>query len=244
VFSAVEDYPRDLLELERRFSTEADCREYLFQLRWPEGFCCPRCRGVKAWPASDVLWECAACHRQVSVTSGTIFQDSRLPLTLWFRAVWWATSQKNGVSAMGLQRVLGLKSYKTAWTLLHKLRRAMVRPGRDRLSGRVGVDEAFVGGEEEGVHGRQTETKAMIAVAAEQDGSGIGRIRMRRIVDASADSLVPFIEDSVEPGSVVHTDGWLGYLPLEGKDYRHEITCLKGNSGSTAEFVGKASGRS
>ena len=171
------------------------------------------------------------------MTSGTIFQDSRLPLTLWFRAVWWVTSQKNGVSAMGLQRVLGLKSYKTAWTLLHKLRRAMVRPGRDRLSGRVEVDEAFVGGEEEGVHGRQTKTKATIAVAAEEDGPGIGRIRMRRILDASAASLVPFIEDCVEPGSVVHTDGWLGYLPLEGKDYRHQVTYLKGNSKTASELM-------
>jgi transposase-like protein len=237
VFPAVEDYPRDLLELEHRFSTEAACREYLVQLRWPGGFCCPRCGGRKAWPVSDLLWECAACHRQVSVTSGTIFQDSRLPMTLWFRAVWLVTSQKNGVSAMGLQRALGLKSYKTAWTLLHKLRRAMVRPSRDRLSGRVEVDEAFVGGEEEGVHGRQTETKAMIAVAAEEDGPGIGRIRMRHIVDASADSLVPFIEDCVETGSVVHTDGWLGYVPLEDKDYRHEVTYLKGSSKTASELM-------
>jgi transposase-like protein len=237
VFAAVEDYPRDLLELERRFSTESACRGYLFQLRWPEGFCCPRCGTGKAWPASDLLWACAACHRQISVTAGTIFQDSRLPPTLWFRAVWWVTSQKNGVRAMGLQRVLGLKSYKTAWSLLHRLRRAMVRPGRDRLSGRVEVDEAFVGGEEEGVHGRQTESKAMLAVAAEEDGPGIGRIRMRRIVDASADSLVPFIEDSVEPGSVVHTDGWLGYLPLEGKNYRHPIAYLKGNSKTASELL-------
>jgi transposase-like protein len=184
---------------------------------------------------SDLLWECAGCHRQVSVTAGTIFQDSRLSLTLWFRAVWWVTSQKNGVSAMGLQRVLGLKSYKTAWTMLHKLRHAMVRPGRDRLQGRVEVDDAFVGGEEEGVHGRQTESKAMIAVAVEEDGDGIGRIRIRRIPDASAESLMPFIEDSVEPGSVVHTDGWLGYQPLEGRGYRHKITNLKGNSKTASE---------
>ncbi len=175
----MEDYPRDLLELEARFSTEAACREYLFALRWPEGFRCPRCGNQKAWPVSEMLWECASCHRQLSVTAGTIFQDSRLSLTLLFRAAWWVTSQQNGVSAMGLQRVLGLKSYKTAWAMLHKLRRAMVRPGRDRLQGRVEVDEAFVGGEE-GVHGRQTETKAMIAVAVEEDGEGIGRIRMRQ----------------------------------------------------------------
>jgi transposase-like protein len=237
VFQAVENYPRDLLELESRFSTEEACRAYLFQLRWPAGFDCPRCRGRKAWPASDLLWECAGCHRQISVTAGTVFQDSRLPLTLWFRAVWWVTSQKSGVSAMGLQRVLGLKSYKTAWTMLHKLRHAMVRPGRDRLQGRVEVDEAFVGGEEEGVHGRQTESKAMIAVAVEEDGGGIGRIRMRRIPDASAESLMPFIEDCVEPGSVVHTDGWLGYQPLNDNGYRHKITFLKDHGKTASELM-------
>jgi transposase-like protein len=237
VFQAVEDYPRDLLELEARFSTEEACRAYLFQLRWPDGFECPRCGGRKAWPASQRLWECAACHRQISVTAGTIFQDSRLRLTLGFRAVWWVTNQKNGVSAMGLQRVLGLRSYKTAWTMLHKLRHAMVNPGRDRLHGRVEVDEAFVGGEEEGVHGRQTESKAMIAVAVEEDGDGIGRVRMRRIPDASAESLVPFIEDSVEPGSVVHTDGWLGYQPLNGKGYRHKITFLKEHNKTASELM-------
>jgi transposase-like protein len=237
VFWAVEDYPQDLLEMEARFSTEAACRAYLFQLRWPDGFECPRCASRKAWAASPLLWECAKCHRQSSVTAGTIFQDSRLPLTLWFRAVWWVTSQKNGVSAMGLQRVLGLKSYKTAWTMLHKLRHAMVRPCRDRLQGHVEVDEAFVGGEEEGVHGRQTETKAMIAVAVEEDGDGIGRIRMRRIPDASAESLMSFIEDSVEPGSLVHTDGWLGYQPLKGRGYRHKITFLKRNSKTPSELM-------
>jgi hypothetical protein len=113
----MEDYPRDLMELEARFSTEADCREYLSYLRWPEGFCCPRCGGRKSWPKSDLLVRCAACDYQISVTAGTIFQDSHLPLTLWFRAAWYVTSQKNGVSAMGLQRVLGLKSYKTSWAV-------------------------------------------------------------------------------------------------------------------------------
>lgn len=237
MFLAVEDYPRDLLELEARFSTEAACREYLFQLRWPDGFRCPRCGGAKIWPKPEGLARCAGCDYQASVTAGTVFQDSRLPLRLWFRAAWWVTSQKNGVSAMGLQRVLGLKSYKTAWTMLHKLRHAMVRPGRDRLRGCVEVDEAFVGGEEEGVRGRQTESKAMIAVAVEEDGDGIGRIRMRRIPDASAESLMPFIEDSVEPGSIVHTDGWRGYQPLEGRDYGHKITVLKGHSKTASELM-------
>ncbi len=237
MFFAVEDYPRNLSELETRFSTEAACREYLFGLRWPEGFRCPRCGGRKSWPKPEGLVRCAGCDCQVSVTAGTVFQDSRLPLMLWFRAVWLVTSQKNGVSALGLQRVLGLKSYKTAWTLLHKLRHAMVRPGRDRLQGHVEVDEAFVGGEEEGVHDRQTETKAMIAVAAEADGPGIGRLRMRRISDASAANLMLFIEDSVEPGSIVHTDGWLGYLPLEGRNYKHKVTFLKDNSKTASELM-------
>ena len=233
----MEDFPRDLLEFESRFSTEEACREYLFRLRWPEGFCCPRCGGRKSWPKSDVLLQCSGCDYQVSVTAGTIFQDTRKPLKLWFRAAWWVTSQKNGASAMGLQRVLGLRSYKTAWTWLHKLRRAMVRPGRDRLTGRVEVDEAYVGGLEEGVRGRQTESKALIVVAAQEDGPGIGRIRMRHIQDASAESLVSFVQDSVEPGGVVLTDGWLGYEPLHRKGYDHEITFLKGDRKTPSELL-------
>jgi transposase-like protein len=233
----VEDYPRTLAELEARFSREQDCRDYLFRLRWPEGFRCSRCRETKAWPLRTGHWQCASCGHQTSVTAGTIFQDTRTPLTGWFRAMWWVTSQKNGVSALGLQRVLGLGSYQTAWAWLHKLRRAMVRPGRDRLSGRVEVDETYLGGLEKGARGRQTESKALIVVAAQEDGKGIGRIRMRRIPNASARSLVPFVEESVEPGSVVHTDGWLGYVPLESKGYIPKITFLRGNKKSPSELL-------
>jgi transposase-like protein len=171
------------------------------------------------------------------VTAGTIFQDTRKPLTLWFRAAWWVTSQKNGASAMGLQRVLGLKSYKTAWTWLHKLRRAMIRPDRDRLTGRIEVDETYVGGLEEGVRGRQTDAKALIIVAAQEDGPGIGRIRMRRILDASAESLMPFVRDSAEPGSIIHTDGWLGYEPLERNGYQHDVTFLRGKKKTPSELM-------
>ena len=233
----MEDFPRDLPEFEARFSTNEACRDYLFRLRWPDGFRCPRCGGQKAWPLREVLLQCASCGYQSSVTAGTIFQDTRKPLTLWFRAIWWVTSQKNGASAMGMQRILGLGSYKTAWTWLHKLRRAMVRPGRDRLSGTIEVDETYLGGVEEGVSGRQTESKALIVVAAQEDGKGIGRIRMRRILDASAESLMPFVEDAIVPGSVVHTDGWLGYLPTEGKGYVHRVTFLQGNKKSASELM-------
>jgi len=215
-----EDYPRTLPELERRFSSEQTCREYLFILRWPEGFICPRCSGKTAWPTSRNLWKCGSCSYQVSVTAGTIFQDSHLPLTMWFRAIWYITSQKNGMSAQGLQRVLGLGSYETAWVLLHKLRRAMVRPGRDRLKGTVEVDETYWGGDEEGLVGRLIEGKALIIVAAEEDGKGIGRIRLHRIPDITKGSLHGFIKRAIESGSTVRTDGLNAYRGMEG--YVHD----------------------
>ena len=231
-----EEYPRNLTELEADFGSEDACRAYLARLRWPTGFACPRCASVKAWPVRD-LWECAGCGCQTSVTAGTIFQDTRTPLPVWFRAMWWVTTQKNGASALGLQRVLGLKKYETAWTWLHKLRRAMVRPGRDLLTGRVEVDECYVGGLEEGLPGRLNLKKALVVVAAEEDGPGIGRIRMRLIIDASAESLLPFVKESVEPGSVIHTDGWAGYLPLRNNGYKHDVTILKGKKKTPSELM-------
>ena len=231
-----EEYPRNLKELETDFGTDEDCRAYLARLRWPDGFRCPRCRSSKAWPVRGT-WECADCGCQTSVTAGTIFQDTRTPLTVWFRAMWWVTTQKNGASALGLQRVLGLKSYETAWTWLHKLRRAMVRPGRDLLTGRVEVDESYLGGLEEGLRGRQTETKALIIIAAQEDGLGIGRIRMRQVPDASGESLEAFVLASIQPGSVVHTDGWSGYSGLSAKGYGHEVTIIKRNKQTASELL-------
>ena len=233
----VEEYPRNLTELEAKFSTEELCRAYLARLRWPEGFRCRRCGGGRSWPVRGALLECAGCGCQTSVTAGTIFQDTRTPLPVWFRAMWWVTTQKNGASALGLQRVLGLKSYETAWTWLHKLRRAMVRPGRDLLSGKVEVDEAYVGGEEEGLPGRLNLKKALIVVAAEAEGPRIGRIRMRQVIDASAESLVPFVQDSVARGSIVHTDGWQGYSSLASKGYDHEVTVLRRRKKSPSELL-------
>ena len=208
------------MDLERRFSSDDACRQYLFGLRWPGGFICPQCAGRTAWQTTRGRWVCGDCRHQATVTAGTIFQDSHLPLTTWFRAMWYVTSQKNGVSALGLQRVLGLGSYKTAWALLHKLRRAMVRPGRDRLRGVVEVDETYWGGEEEGVAGRLTEEKAMIMVAAEEDGKGIGRIRLRRVLDLTKTTLHGFITQSIDLGSTVRTDGLNAYLEMKG--YIHD----------------------
>jgi transposase-like protein len=219
----VEDYPRTIAEFERRFATEADCRAYLARLRWPMGFCCPRCAGTGNWSTKRALMMCTHCGHQASVTAGTIFHRSHLPLRTWFRAIWWITNQKYGISALGLQRLLGLGSYKTAWSCLQKLRRAMVRPGRDRLTGEVEVDETLVGGVEKGGGRRHLGNKALVVIAAQADGAGVGRIRMRRIVDASADRLLPFVKDTVEPGSVVITDGWAGYAGLREAGFRHKV---------------------
>jgi transposase-like protein len=231
-----DDYPRTLAEFEARFATEEACHAYLAQLRWPQGFVCPRCGGTKAWPARTRLSHCAGCGRQTSVTAGTIFPDTRSPLTTWFRAMWAVTSRKPGTSALALQQILGLGSYQTAWTWLHKLRRAMVRPGRDRLAGHVEVDETLLGGLG-GARGRSTAKKALIVIAAEEVGHRIGRIRMRQIPDGSADSLQAFIQEAIEPGSVVHTDGWDGYARLKANGYRHRVTFLRGEPELASELL-------
>jgi hypothetical protein len=222
-----EDYPRTLLELERRFSTEQACREYLFSLRWPDGFCCPRCEAGKSWALQSGRVQCAGCAYQVSMTAGTVFQDTRTPLTVWFRAMWLLISQKNGVSAVALQRVLGWGSYQTAWTCLHKLRRAMVRPGRERLAGAVEVDESYLGGGEQGVDGRHIAGKSLIVAAVDEGGRGIGRIRLGHIPDASAARLIPFIEDSIESGSTVHTDAWSGAMRRCARPPTNTVSAIK-----------------
>jgi transposase-like protein len=215
-------YPKDLAEFESWFSSEESCRAYLHKLRWPNGFSCPRCGNLKYWPIGPMLYECSGCHYQMSVIAGTIFQDSHKPLTDWFRAIWWVTGQKNGASALGLKRILGLGSYRTAWSWLHKLRRAMVRPGRDKLSGLVEVDETFIGGEKPGKRGRGAAGKVLVGIAVEDKGvEGIGRLRLGIIPDASGDSLKSFVQDKVTTGSTIRTDDWGGYNRLVSAGYSH-----------------------
>jgi transposase-like protein len=162
------------------------------------------------------------------VTAGTIFDRTRTPLRLWFAAAWQLTSQKHGVSALGVQRSLGLGSYQTAWAMLHRYRAAMVRPGRERLTGHVEVDEAYVGGVEGDVKGRETQTKSIVAIAVEiENPKGFGRIRLQQVPDVSKDSLLPFIEGAVEPGARVHTDGWQAYWTLPDHGYEHERTIMR-----------------
>lgn len=229
-----EDYPRTLMELERRFSTDEACVQYLAGLRWPDGFRCPGCGGARAWHTARGLWACRDCTRHTSVTAGTIFADSHLCLRLWFRAIWHVVTQKDGASAMGLQRVLGLGSYRTAWSLLHKLRRAMVRPGRERLFGPVEVDESYIGACESGKNGRQPGRKTLIVAAVECVGTRkLGRIRLRQIRAANAVELEAFIGDTIEPGATVCTDDWSGYRGLAAKGcYKHRPTPMRASSKS------------
>lgn len=230
----MEDYPKTILELEQRFSTEERCREYLGELRWPDEFVCPRCGGGKAWAASRGRFVCRLCRHQTSATAGTVFQDTRKPLVLWFRAIWLLTSQKHGVSAANIQQVLGFGSYQTAWTWLHKLRRAMVRPGRDKLHGTVEMDETFVGGEDRKHKGAWLVRKSLVAIAAEEDGPGIGRIRMATIPTASRKHLHRFARESAVAGSIIHTDGAQAYEGLSKLGYTHRRTVLQGREDKNA----------
>lgn len=223
----MEDYPKTVTEFEERFATDEACAEYLKRMRWPEGFRCPRCGSADAWMTARGLCHCQTCGVQTSVTAGTVFHGSRKPLALWFRAMWQVTSQKYGANALGLQRVLGLGSYHTAWEWLHRIRRAMVRAGRDQLSGTVEVDESYVGGGRPGKRGRGAAGKALVMVAVEDKSKGkakaMGRIRMHRIPTASAECLQGFIDAVVEPGSTIRTDGWNGYDQVEAKGFRHVV---------------------
>ena len=168
-------------------------------------------------------FRCGQCDSQTSVTAGTIFQDSRVPLQLWFEAIWHVVGQKHGVNAKGLQRVLGLSRYETTWTMLHKLRIAMVRPGRDQLIGPVQVDETYIGGPRSGKRGRGAANKTLVLVAVEVKDKLIGRIRLHKIENVSGASLIPVIKKSVQLKSEVRTDGWEGYSQLSVSGYQHTV---------------------
>jgi transposase-like protein len=233
------DYPRDVQEFDRWFPSEESCRQYLYRARWPDGFRCPRCgSSVTPWSTGRGYLHCRDCEGETSLLSGTVFEGTHKPLLLWFKAMWLVTNQKHGVSALGLQRALGLGSYQTAWTWLHKLRRAMVRTSIDRLSGNVEIDETYVGGTEEGgKRGRGTENKDIVVIAVETNApKGLGRTRMQRIENASADCLVPFIRDAVEVGATVLTDGWGGYNHVGDHGYIHDRV-LVSKSGDPAHVL-------
>lgn len=206
-------YPKDMSDLMNRFCSEESCRIYIEQLRWPEGYKCSRCGCDKHWKTKRGLNVCSKCQYQQSPLVGTIFQDTHIPLRIWFQAIWWFTSQKSGASAQSLQRVLGLKGHEPAWLMLHKLRIAMIRPDRDQLTGEVEVDEGYFGG---------TGNKHLVGVAAEVRGSRIGRIRMQTIRDRSGLVLQSFVKQHITAGATIVTDGLKSYCGVEKEGYSHK----------------------
>lgn len=217
-------YPRSLGEFQAWFRSDADCLDYLEWLRWPQGFACLSCGHDEGWRLGDGRFMCSICGSRTSVTAGTIFDRTRTPLTVWFTACWLFATGKDGVSALSLKRTLEIGSYQTAWAMLHRLRSVLVRPGRECLSGVVEVDETYIGGLEPGLPGgRAHGTKVLTGIAVElRQPRGFGRCRMQPLADASAESLHGFVQDHVEPGTRVITDGWQGYRGLERLGYTHE----------------------
>ena len=218
------DYPRSSGEFRSWFSTDEACLDYLDWLRWPEGFLCPACGGAGGWRVGDGRYKCHSCGKRTAVTAGTLFDRRRTPLTVWFEVCWEFATAKDGVSALSLQRTLEIGSYKTAWSMLHRLRRVLRRPGREELTGRVEVDETYIGGREEGLAGgRARGKKALVAVAVESAaGKGYGRCRMQVIPDALGKTLEAFVTDAVQACAHLVTDGWGGYERLSQRGYTHE----------------------
>jgi len=220
------DFPRSLIEFQRRFSTDAACRDYLAESRWPDGYQCPRCGHVEFYRlTSRALRKCKSCEHQASVTAGTVLHRTHLALPLWFWAAYLVATHTPGISALQLQRQLGLSRYETAWGMLQRLRRGMVRPEQDPIGWMVEVDECFIGGVEEGRGAaRKTDSKKAIVIAAvEVRGRGSGRVRLAQLKNLSASSLTRFVERTVRPGSIVKTDGWKGYVGLgKHEEYNHQ----------------------
>lgn len=218
------DYPATYQQLLKWFPDDAACLDYLAGLRWPDGFVCPGCGGRQAWRTGAGLWMCTACQRRTSVTAGTIFHRTRTPLSTWFAAIWFLTSQKNGMSALGLQRVLGFGSYETAWAWMHKLRRAMVRPERDRLAGIVELDETMIGGVTPGSHGGYGDKVPVMIAVERNETRRLGRVRLSVAQRPGTAELVDFATAVIEPGSTIRTDGARTLRRLADLGYHHEFT--------------------
>lgn len=224
------DFPRSLLEFQRRFPDDAACASYLAAARWPDGFVCPACGSVKGWALTTKAWthECAACQRQTSVTAGTVLHGSKLKLSVWFWAAYLMATHSNGISALQLQKQLGLGSYKSAWLLCAKLRRALVAPDRQPLAGLVEVDETEIPCRAKddpptGAGGRSRQGKLLIAGAVEVRPGGPARIRLAAIEDFSASSLHAFLAAGLAPGATAKTDGWSGYPGAPGVDHEPHV---------------------
>ena len=215
-------FPKTIFEFNQWFPDEESCMKFLIQSRWPDGFVCPRCGFTEHfWKGARGLLQCKQCGYQASPTSGTVMHRSRQPLRLWFQAAYLVTTHTPGMSALQFQRQIGLKSYQTAFTMLHKLRAAMVRGGRDRISGLVEVDETYVGGERKGPSGRGALGKVIVAGAVDVKGKSANRVRLKVIPNVKGETLLGFVKENIEEGSTVKTDDFRGYSGLWQAGYKH-----------------------
>lgn len=212
-------------EFQRQFASEEACQDYLAVCRWPEGFGCFRCGHTRAYRiVKQRRWQCAACRYQVSLTAGTVLHNTKTPLTVWCWAAYLAVTDKRGISALLLQRQLGLRRYETAWMLLHKLRRAMVNAVREPQQGDVEIDDTWVGGPQAGLRGsRQLNGRkaAIVLAAVEKRGDTSNRMRMAVVPDFKQTTMVGFVKRHVAPGSTVYTDGLKGFEGLQAAGVRH-----------------------
>jgi len=208
-------------EYQEQFSDEEDCFKYLFQLRWPNGFVCPKCGGSEYYMIyKHKRFQCKQCRHQTSVTAGTVFHKSHQPLRVLFMAVYLIATSKKGLSAMELRRKLGINGYKTAWLLMQKIRTAMASSGKFLLTRMVEVDETYIGGHREGPRGRGAKDKTLVAIAVETNGSTMGRAYLKTINSLTMTELEQFVKDHVARATKVSTDGHKSYGSLNN-DYVH-----------------------
>lgn len=224
--TAENPYPKTFEEFLEWFQSNADCEQYLEWIRWPDGLVCPKCGSKKMWRTERGLLHCGACQHQTSVTVGTVFEGTRKPLLLWFHIMWLMMAQRSGLSAKNLCDTYGFGSYQTAWGWLQKLRSVMIRTGRERLCGRVEVDESYIGGRKHGARGRGAEGKTLVLVAVEGESSKLGRVRFRCVSAADAEHIESFVGDYVDPGAVVVTDGLPAYNGLADAGFNHQPHCI------------------
>lgn len=244
-------FPGNVREFQRQFAADEACQEYLAVCRWPDGFTCPRCGHRRAYPmVKQRRWRCVACRYQVSLTAGTILHNTKVPLTLWFWAAYLMTTDTRGVSALVLQRQLGLRRYETAWMMLHKLRRAMVNVAREPLHGDVEIDDTWIGGPQAGLLGsRQLKGRraALVLVAVEKRRRTSGRLRIAVIADFKATTVNAFLKQNVTPGSRIYTDGLKAFSMREA-GFKHSArtqplrTALRKGAKSVVPLADRAIG--
>lgn len=250
-------YPKTILEFVSQFHSDEVCLDYLISSRWPEGFQCPKCKGSKGWWLRKfAVYECASCTQQTSPMSGTLMHGSHISIRYWFWAAYLVSTGTPGISAVQLQRQLGLKNYRTVWFMLHRLREGMVKDGRVPLSGIVEADETYIGGLAKGYKGRGVKNapnKTLIAGAVEVisffDKKGepqekAGRIRLQILQSASGNDIKIFLNTNVSLGSTIKTDGWKSYCneALAGYTHLQTVQTHPEHTGKFAPHIHQAFG--